>query len=341
MLGYVRFVLAMLVVIAHLTGGMRVFAHWGVFAVFGFYLISGYLMTVILNETYAFRFSSFAINRFLRLFPIYYFVLLGTLTVVYFNENAQLFHPAWLMQWRMADFLGNGLIFPFEFYDSKFRLVPPAWSVAVELINYFFLWLLIARSRRISLAAVVCSLVYHCASVVMGLSWEKRYLPFYAAILPFSFGSLLYFIRESVSVPLPTLAMRHFLKCSLAVWIFNLIGCGLVSGLGKPSFEFFFYGNIVSLFLLVGGLVISQKEFALTKTEKILGDMAYPIFLTHWIVGFGISSLINQRRGILLFVLSLLPLLALSFILSELANRCFEPLRSKIRSHAKMRYAGR
>lgn len=74
MLGLMRFILALLVVVSHLTGGgaSPFFAHWGIFAVFGFYLISGYLMTIILNEKYFFNFTTFALNRFLRLFPIYY-----------------------------------------------------------------------------------------------------------------------------------------------------------------------------------------------------------------------------------------------------------------------------
>lgn len=43
MLGILRFVLAAFVVISHLTEGIQFFSHWGVFAVFGFYLVSGYL----------------------------------------------------------------------------------------------------------------------------------------------------------------------------------------------------------------------------------------------------------------------------------------------------------
>jgi peptidoglycan/LPS O-acetylase OafA/YrhL len=82
MLGSFRLLLALLVVMAHLAEGTTFVSHMGVFAVFGFYVISGYLMTLVLHEVYHFDFSSFWANRFLRLFPTYYLVALASLLVV-------------------------------------------------------------------------------------------------------------------------------------------------------------------------------------------------------------------------------------------------------------------
>jgi len=47
----------------------------GVYAVFGFYILSGYLMTLILHSGYGYSWSGvrrFALNRFLRIYPIYW-----------------------------------------------------------------------------------------------------------------------------------------------------------------------------------------------------------------------------------------------------------------------------
>lgn len=68
-MGTLRFVLAMCVVFFHLTYPLT--RHLGVLAVNFFYVVSGFLITFVLNESYRFQFGSFAVNRYLRLFPAY------------------------------------------------------------------------------------------------------------------------------------------------------------------------------------------------------------------------------------------------------------------------------
>ena len=145
MLGGLRFVLALLVVIAHLSG-TRDWQHIGSYAVFGFYLLSGYLMTMVLHEVYAFRFTTFASTRALRLFPIYFVVAAATLLIILPQQpEAIAYHKAFGIRTDALDIAGNLLIAPFELYDRSFRLVPPAWSIGVEIINYALLWLFVAR----------------------------------------------------------------------------------------------------------------------------------------------------------------------------------------------------
>jgi len=83
MLGIFRYILALMVTLSHLWTGL---AGWsGVGAVFGFYVISGYLMTSVLNQSYGFTpqgLGRYALNRFLRIFPTYWFVLLFAVIVV-------------------------------------------------------------------------------------------------------------------------------------------------------------------------------------------------------------------------------------------------------------------
>jgi peptidoglycan/LPS O-acetylase OafA/YrhL len=70
-----------MVMISHLWNES---AWWhGAYAVFGFYLLSGYLMTLVLNEVYdKSHIIEYGINRCLRVFPIYWFFLLLTLLAV-------------------------------------------------------------------------------------------------------------------------------------------------------------------------------------------------------------------------------------------------------------------
>lgn len=336
MLGLLRFVLAMFVVVAHLTEGVSFFSHWGVFAVFGFYVISGYLITVILNETYSFRFFAFVANRFLRLFPIYYIVALGSLLIISFSSGASIFHSAWSIQTRMVDIIGNSLVFPFEFYDASFRVVPPTWSVAVELVCYFLLWLVVARNKTLAISIVLVSSLYHIVSLVEGADWTRRYSPFYAALLPFALGASIYFFRIALAA-LSSRASSHISLLSCVVWLINLVFCGFMAGLGGRFFDFFFYINLISLVVFVGTVKNASIKLLSMKLNKVLGDLAYPIFLTHWIVGYVVSQWIleGERRGLTLFAVSLFPILVVSYALSECATRLIEPLRSKVRNGVK------
>lgn len=336
MLGSLRFFLALFVVVAHLTGGVQFFSHWGGFAVFGFYIISGYLITLILNETYHFRLSKFSLNRFLRLFPIYYIVAAITILTITISSNASDFHPAWKIQTRWIDIIGNGLIIPFEFYNASFRIVPPTWSVAVELINYLILWAMGARSRALAFLLFLIALTYHLASYLSGAGWGQRYSPFYAALLPFSVGAMIYFFRNSAS----TLGQRSIIylsRFSCAIWLGNLMLCGFMGGLNHRLFELFFYINLISLAIFIYTNTPSSSDTPSSQWDKRLGDLAYPVFLTHWVVGFVIGQVFldGQQRGLVLFSVSLLPIIAVSYTLSEIADRMIEPLRTKVRSGIK------
>ena len=326
----------MFVVVAHLTEGVQFFSHWGVFAVFGFYLVSGYLITAILNETYSFRFIPFTANRFLRLFPIYYLVAIISAIIIIFVPSARNFHPAWEIKYRLIDLIGNGLIFPFEFYDASFRLVPPTWFVAVELVNYFLLWLVGARSRKLALITLSLALAYHLIGLAIGLDWVMRYHPFYAALLPFSLGACIYFFRDLL-FSLSALTIRLISIFSFLIWVINLVICGVVAGVGGRYFDLFFYVNLISLLAFVSCLTTPAFSALFKRSGKALGDIAYPIFLTHWIVGFTMSLLVlhGTRRGLPLLAVSVLPILVISFLLSWLAHRWIEPLRHKVRPKVK------
>ncbi|MCF5233790.1 MULTISPECIES: acyltransferase family protein [unclassified Pseudomonas] len=335
MLGILRFCLASLVIIAHLGDGIHFVEHWGIFAVFGFYLISGYLITIILNTTYSFNFSSFATNRFLRLFPIYYAVVIITLIAMAITPNPSQYHNAWTFAGRPIDVIGNILIFPFEFYDSSFRMVPPSWSVAVELVNYFMLWLFVARSKNLAIATLLLSAAYHISTFALDMDWTRRYFPFYAALLPFSLGACIYFLKDYAKL-LTTKSIKVATMTALLAWAINLTVCGAFSGLGQNNFNTFFYINLFSSAALVYLIANSNLQYTFKKSGKLLGDLAYPMFLLHWVAGFIMSYLIldGQRRGLLLVAVSFLPILVVSYCLSWLANRWLEPLRNIVRGQA-------
>jgi peptidoglycan/LPS O-acetylase OafA/YrhL len=121
-LGFYRFVLAAAVIVEHLAEGTRYVSHTGMFAVFGFYVLSGYLITRVLNDVYDFAFVPFWSNRFLRLYPPYFMLLGVGLVLVLGTKEAATFFPAvWKSRPETEDY-------PDDFSDgntSHGLVVPP------------------------------------------------------------------------------------------------------------------------------------------------------------------------------------------------------------------------
>ncbi|MEK6790185.1 MAG: acyltransferase family protein, partial [Deltaproteobacteria bacterium] len=81
-LGLLRTILAVAVVIVHSSGIFGYNVVGGMVAVQSFYIISGFYMSLILNEKYTDLYV-FYTNRILRLYPIYLVVVLLTLIISY------------------------------------------------------------------------------------------------------------------------------------------------------------------------------------------------------------------------------------------------------------------
>src|ERR1700739_4737118 len=95
MFGSLRLLLALLVMLGHLVGSEQV-THFGYYAVRGFFVLSGFLMTAGLNDIYEFDARRFWINRALRLLPPYYVVCLFTLfVIVLLPDSAAKFTQQW------------------------------------------------------------------------------------------------------------------------------------------------------------------------------------------------------------------------------------------------------
>src|SRR5690349_19788263 len=124
MLGAWRLLLAFLVIASHLSG-LRELSHIGAFAVFGFYVVSGYLMTLVLNDIYRFELRRYVANRLLRIFPLYWLVALCTLPLLVFLPRLALaYHDAWVLESSSRFVLDNLLVLPLAITSDNYRLVP-------------------------------------------------------------------------------------------------------------------------------------------------------------------------------------------------------------------------
>ena len=128
MFGTYRTLLALLVVVQH-VGGIPVV---GAYAVFGFYVLSGYLMTLIMQESYGYSLvgvKKYSLNRFLRIFPMYWIASLISLILIFVlgSNYTKSYHYVIYFPHDFSSVVNNLLLF-FPFREEP-RLVPPAWAL--------------------------------------------------------------------------------------------------------------------------------------------------------------------------------------------------------------------
>lgn len=310
MFGIFRYCLALMVVLAHLWPSLT---NWtGIYGVFGFYIMSGYLMTFVLTNVYVYSLDGlkrFFINRILRIYPLYIIFLLLSVVVIYFlPEISRQINPRMLLPTTLVDWVRNFVIFNLTF-ENKTRLVPPAWSLNVELFFYIVMALILARKQSLVYIWFFSSLMYTLYLIYFDATFNDRYFPIFAASLPFSMGSSLYFIY-------PKIKQFFKVKSSFFIALFITILLNLFHIIFAPliwpdeRFEGLYATLFINAILII--FLINLKEFNIPvivkKIDKFLGNLAYPLFLCHWQVSVLVTFFIfsgNIQKNLSLFLYSL------------------------------------
>ncbi len=279
MLGTLRFVLALLVVLNHLW--LPVANKIGAHAVLGFYVISGFLMTRILCETY-FGWAGlgrYFLNRFLRIFPVYW--LIAALTLIglvllpeYFgNIHASIRIPQTGYEWLQNITL-------FDFINAPLRVVPPAWSLSVEWVFYIFIAVVISHRKKLAVIWWLLSISYTIFLVIVGASFGDRYTPPVAASLFFSTGAVIYHWRKSLYTSSQGRGWLTWLLQLALFCIFPLV----IEGIGLDPHMIGFYGAyMLFISLFVKSMSMDFQSEWWKKFDHLLGDLAYPVFLSHYL----------------------------------------------------------
>jgi peptidoglycan/LPS O-acetylase OafA/YrhL len=338
MFGTLRLLLAFMVVTSHLAGSDYVL-HFGFYAVRGFFVVSGFLITAGLNEVYAFDPKRFWANRMLRLLPPYFLVCLVTLLVlIHVPAEANDYLPAWRSESPRLDALLNLLVLPLQYPETQMRLVPPYWSVAVELQMYALLFIVAARNESSAWATLWIGLIYHLACIHGDLGFGARYFAAPSATLCFAAGALIYFWMKRGALEVTPSATA----IAFALWLANAAAAqwalpqGYVHGPGYYFATFLFV-------VVVAGLAQIKAAPAPRRIDRALGELSYPVFLVQWLAGFITALAIGsgQWRGWTLTLASIPLTLGMAIALNLLNARLIEPLRVQLRDTAVARASPR
>ena len=279
MFGGLRLLLATAVVVMHLTDLTRTSGYQ---AVFGFYVLSGYLITRVINERYGWSLAGrmrFALNRALRIYPPYWacaalsLVIVGAVPVLAESMNIGLSWPDTAREWLL-----NAIIIGHTPPGETARLIPPVWSLHVELVFYGAMCLGLSRAPRLSLAwllaSVLLTLALVCRVYLGGDSFTHTlYFSTAAGSLPFAAGACTYWLsqrwRPAVRPHRVFGAVCAFmLACSVAHMVMPGRLALLVS--------------IWSVIPVACFATICLAQHRAGRIDRIAGDLSYPVYLLHW-----------------------------------------------------------
>lgn len=311
-LGTFRFFLAFLVAISHLWENML---HGpAAYSVWGFFVLSGFLMTLVLSKKYGIDRSGlkkYAFNRFLRIYPSYIVgCIFGIIVLVLFQgDDTTVLNPSFRFPQTLTDYIHNFFMIPLP---TQGLLVPVAGALFTEMWAY----MLMPFSAKSRSAAWLGFLITAFTNIHYGFSVEtfgERYSFFTPAIVGFFVGSLCFHYFEV----LKRFAMP---KISLMVWCLHAVLWWV--DISYP----WTYGIYVSLFCSAW-VVISLFPIKTKDSDKLLGDMSYLVYLLHTTVGMCVYQYFEQRSFSFFCVA-----FTGTIILSYLMVVCFErPLQHRFK----------
>jgi len=300
-MGYIRFLLATSVMLVHLNAPIIICGYGGPNSVEAFFFISGFLIASILSKTYHSR-RNFYLNRFLRIFPMYWLVLAFTFIFksiypqidgispdIDFNLSNQ-FQLLVLILLNILILGSDVLVFlrvnsdgMFDFIGfrntnvtgTEYLLVSPIWSVSLELVFYIFAPFLIKRKTRTLSFVIVVLLFARSVIHLLGVNedpWTYRFFPFELPI--FLLGILLFRFSDSTQKRYSEIKLLDYLtRPFLIILIYAGFGVYRSQFAAPRPIELFFTLLFVSLILLFA------KN---SKWSNLVGSYSYPIYIVHY-----------------------------------------------------------
>lgn len=303
-MGVTRLLLAVSVLLAH-TGIQALLG--GVLAVQVFFMISGYLISFVLTEakTYS-RTSDFYINRALRILPLYWVVaslaILFHLVESFFFERSALLNAysdmpplgRYFLGISNITVLGQDQVFFLSVKDSTLQysgdfsnsevqlwqglLIPPAWSLGVELAFYIVAPFILLNKKRL-LVFFALSLALRIIFIFLGFGmndpWSYRFFPTELAV--FLAGAI---SHQFIAPRLANLAKntQNLVGSIMVVASTAIIVLAPALPIAKGLQTLF----VLSFFLVaLPSLFCFQKK---RKFDKLLANLSYPFYIFHWLV---------------------------------------------------------
>ncbi|MGO9620575.1 MAG: methyltransferase domain-containing protein [Desulfobaccales bacterium] len=317
-MGFFRLFLAMSVVLGHAPlPGLSLFPD-AQCAVILFFIISGFYMSLVINKKYSLEPNwrhRFYLNRFLRIYPVYYVVLLLSILVtwafalpnVFMNPDPHLTFARRLSYITLnLTIIGQDVVSAFvpDFHQFANHPISIAWTLGTEMLFYliapFIVLVKSKKCRMIALYMLILSLTLRVliiwfpkqistylsplvGSSIAGLlvkSDPGRYRLFPVTVVFFLIGYFSYLLfYERVR------SKADRLRIGTSSYLAIVIGFTVVFSIfGEPIFRGVDKDNSIMWLTYLGLFAAMPVIFMATqhlRIDKFLGDLSYPVYIGH------------------------------------------------------------
>lgn len=361
-MGTLRLILALAVVLTHTSAFYGFESVGGKIAVQAFYIISGFYMSMILNEKYS-SYKLFITNRLLRLYPAYLTVLIlvimaGLAKFIFSGEPTMVFE-CYANWWNQIDLstklllilsnltiygqdlillLGvdtqSGHLFFTENFQSThpqlyhFLFVPQAWTLGLELTFYLIAPLIVRRKLSVILFLMLGSLSIRLLLAGNGLindPWHYKFFP----------SELIFFLAGNLSYKLYKVQDRQLMAGSISKIILGVMIVFTVfyDRIPETGWTQFAYKDIVYLTAFTLALPFIFEVSKNWNIDRQVGELSYPVYISHiFVMSVALPFLGklhlpfgNEGSGVYVCILSVI----FSILLNHFVNKPIERIRQK------------
>lgn len=282
MTGYLRLFLALMVYFSHFQSSFNAITKFniGVFSVIIFYLLAGHVVAKVYEKVFNKNIIEYYKDRFLRVYPSYLYSLTVTLIFLVFTDFG-------IQNYDIQKIISNLLIIPLNYFmyipdyinvikvdNIWWNIIPPAWSLGLELQLYLILPFLIGNKLLVYICILLSMTVFFMAKVSMidPDIWGYRLLP----------GVLFVFVSGVI-------IQRYFygkvsrLESLLFISIFTIfVAVSMYIVFFKAYYGVYTLETVSGYLIGVFLLVIILRSKIKIPGETYAGFLSYAVFLNHF-----------------------------------------------------------
>jgi len=326
--GLTRFVLALFVIMFHLSRSIFL----GEFAVFSFFILSGYWISVMYEKKYLLKENTlkvFYVSRFWRILPVFYAVTIFAI-LINFLCHIPVIGEVQKLGFGQKCLLYFSNVFLFGYNFLRYRILVPAWSLDIEMQFYLifpFLYFLTRKSvTRLTLVLGITVVSYGALLVLFEGHYHNK------TLLSYLFLFIAGMYSYQTKVKFNNLVQYSSLLLFLIIVAVNMVVPSM-RNLSRDSNTQYYH--ILSLVLTIAAypMVINSVHKPSDNKDRILGDLSFLVYLIHavWLIVYELLIGLNYTKY------TTIPLIAgfiavtviTSYILYKLVDRPSELARQK------------